>query len=390
MQNNSLTGPRRIDNTIRVIWRETIRESVEEERPDLRAKIGTGLRVFAVITVVALLIILILTAKRETWQALKKVQPAFLIGTVVFWVLYLLFDGLRIQILSGALGRRVGIRVALKVIVSGFFLAAVTPFQTGGLPVQLYILRKEEISIGKGSLILLFRGVLELVVFIVAIPLIWFFYRSLLTGSVVRVLFRYLLTVYIGFTIFLLFLVFLPKTLKRLSYGLAFSLRRRKLVKSKKLLRGIKRLFCEVDDFRRGLKIYFSKRKLKLLGALSMTLISFVAYFMFAPMLLYGLGLHSSLVEIVVLQILLKYLLFFIPTPGASGIAEAGFASLFYQICPQHLLGVFVILWRFFTFYLGAGIGGAVVLGLLRDQASRPKLRRETPKTKADMVVESE
>ena len=51
------------------------------------------------------------------------------------------------------------------------------------------------------------------------------------------------------------------------------------------------------------------------------------------------------------------------PTPGASGFAELGFAELFSLIVPHGLLGLAVALWRFATYYFTLAVGGALVVG---------------------------
>jgi len=53
------------------------------------------------------------------------------------------------------------------------------------------------------------------------------------------------------------------------------------------------------------------------------------------------------------------------PTPGASGIAEAAGMGLYSAVCPKHLLGVFVLLWRFFSPYIAMMIGAFLVLRLV-------------------------
>ncbi len=332
----------------------------------LRRKVNIGMRIFLVITVLTIIVIMTLTLDKETWHALKKFNILYLFICFALWGLYIFMDGLRVQILSYALGKKVTIKTAIAVITSGLFLAAVTPFQTGGLPVQLYILKKEGISIGKGSVILLFRGILELFIFIFVVPIIYFHYRGLLKGTITQALMRYLFIIY-GIAILLLLLLMLnPKILKRAAYRLSFFLKRRRIVKSKRLFRLFRKLFIEVDDFRRSLKLYFTRKKFLLLLAFLVTVVSYIGLFLIAPVMLLGLGERPPILETVYLQLILKFLLFFVPTPGASGVSEAAFVSLFNRVAPVHLLGVYVVLWRFFTFYIGAAIGGFVLIRMLQ------------------------
>ncbi len=332
----------------------------------LRRKVKIGLRVFLIITVLTIIVIMTVTLDKETWTAMRHFKIVYLIICIALWVLYIYMDGLRVQILSAALGRRVSIKTAIAVITSGLFLAAVTPFQTGGLPVQLYILKKEGISVGKGSVILLFRGILELFIFIFVVPLIYVHYRGLLSGNITQVLMKYLLVIYAVGMVLLLVLLLKPAFLKRLLYRFYFFLRRKRVVKSRKLLRFFRRIFVEVADFRNSLRLYFSRKILMLLLAFIVTVVSYIALFLIAPMMLYGLGVRAPILEAIYLQLILKFLLFFVPTPGASGVSEAAFVSLFRRVAPMHLLGVYVVLWRFFTFYIGATVGGFVIIRMLQ------------------------
>ena len=43
--------------------------------------------------------------------------------------------------------------------------------------------------------------------------------------------------------------------------------------------------------------------------------------------------------------------------PGASGIAEIGAVTLYRQLVPAYLLGIFVVLWRLTLYYLNIPLG---------------------------------
>ena len=85
--------------------------------------------------------------------------------------------------------------------------------------------------------------------------------------------------------------------------------------------------------------------------------------------------LHFNLWEVYLIQLPLIYAVFSSPTPGGSGVGEVGAVAIFQGIIPTAILGLFVILWRFFSQYLGATIGGIVFLTiLLKDLREKRKL----------------
>jgi len=101
----------------------------------------------------------------------------------------------------------------------------------------------------------------------------------------------------------------------------------------------------------------FMKRKLVFLKAYITTFLSLTFYFLTAPLLIRGLGIEAPFFEATILQIIMTYAVNFMPTPGASGFAEAGAAGVFGHLMPKSVLGVYVMSWRFFTGYLGIIVG---------------------------------
>jgi len=61
-------------------------------------------------------------------------------------------------------------------------------------------------------------------------------------------------------------------------------------------------------------------------------------------------------------QILIAIIMMIPTTPGSSGITELSTSSLYALIVPAGMLGIFVLLWRFVTFYLNIILG--VIAGM--------------------------
>lgn len=73
-----------------------------------------------------------------------------------------------------------------------------------------------------------------------------------------------------------------------------------------------------------------------------------------------------SFLKATFLPVLVTIFTFLAPNPGATGVSEGGFAILFSPFVVKHLLDVFTILYRFFTSYLAAIIGGFATLKVLK------------------------
>jgi uncharacterized protein (TIRG00374 family) len=68
------------------------------------------------------------------------------------------------------------------------------------------------------------------------------------------------------------------------------------------------------------------------------------------------------------MELPLVYAIFTSPSPGGSGVGELGAAAIFQDLIAPSVIGLFVILWRFFSQYFSAILGGLIFsLYVLRD-----------------------
>jgi uncharacterized protein (TIRG00374 family) len=330
-----------------------------------RKDIIRGLRVFLIITILAIVGLMIFTVDKETYRAMGQMVPLFLLLSLFLALLHLYLDFLRLQVLTWALGKFISLKSSVEFTMGGLFLGAVTPFQSGGIPFQVYILKREGFNIGQGTAIILFRAVLALGVVFVALPGIIYYYRVISTAQVLRSILNYLFFFYLFAIIFLLLILYRTEQVRRGLHRFGDFLRRRRIIRSDRPRKIVDRILDEVENFKKSMVLFFRVGKWKTLLSFVLTLISMGIYFLIAPSLLYGLGVRAPIIKAAILQLVLTYLLAFIPTPGASGIAELGGFSLFALICPKELLGIYVLLWRFFTFYISVIIGGLVLIRMV-------------------------
>jgi uncharacterized membrane protein YbhN (UPF0104 family) len=62
------------------------------------------------------------------------------------------------------------------------------------------------------------------------------------------------------------------------------------------------------------------------------------------------------------LQIVQLLVIYFAPTPGASGVAELSSVWLMGKLIPESLLLIYAVLWRLATTIISAVIGGFVLM----------------------------
>jgi len=69
------------------------------------------------------------------------------------------------------------------------------------------------------------------------------------------------------------------------------------------------------------------------------------------------MGYQVAFSKVLTLQVLVVFIMYFAPTPGAAGIAEGGYSLLFARFVDQSDLFPLLFYWRFFSKYVGIFIG---------------------------------
>jgi len=302
----------------------------------VKAHLYKGLRFFLFISFLSVTLILVFTVSKETKEELQLISPLFIAFTVFSTFLSYLFNIWRLRYIIKALGKELSWSGAFYYTMGGLFLGGVTPLQVGGIPLQLYICRKEGITIPEASAAIFTRGLLSVFVLPFLAPFVYY-YRVYFTSGIMQGIMKYLSILY-GVAI-LLFIFVIARTdwLTKRFKG---------------------KFFKGVVEFKEVFKKEFVKRKGAFFKAYGLTGLSLVFHFLIAFLLLRGLGVRADFFRATIIQIILTYALAFMPTPGASGLAEGSAYGLFRDLVPKSILGVYIVLWRFFTGYLGMIVGG--------------------------------
>jgi uncharacterized protein (TIRG00374 family) len=79
-----------------------------------------------------------------------------------------------------------------------------------------------------------------------------------------------------------------------------------------------------------------------------------------------ALGIHANFVDILLVQTLVMFLLYFAPTPGASGIGEVLSAAVMSSYVPRELTPIYILIWRLSLSYFTLAFGFLVFSSWVR------------------------
>jgi len=324
-------------------------------------------------------------------KVFRSLNPRYILAAFVLIFLEIGSEALRLQSIVSAVGLHISLRTAMRNILVGEFFARVTPFEAGGgEPAQMYMLfRDDSITVADSTMVFAIKAILSglsQIVVLVLVP-IWLIFG----GHDLGVTNQFRLILYIGVSAYVITFAALIFGLVRLEQieGAVRRLAQRPVEELNKRGRFWQRLACRVQKFvsdaLRARETAIKANRPLLSRALFFSFISWGLVVLTPILLLYGLGITSSIMQIVVATLIYYIAVSYFPTPGASVGAELGAAALFAVFVPNGILGAFVLIWRFFDHYVKMGAGGitAVAEFVLRPARRRRERRQAEKETSA-------
>lgn len=280
-------------------------------------------------------------------EYLTLFNPLFILLALGCLTVGLIFDGLRLMTLADVTDARLPLRQVANVVLSNYFLALVTPGASGGAIAQIMFMRKAGVPVAKATVVVLVRTVMSIFFLILIVPVV--LHSDADIGSWMH---PFVITaVSVIFTCLPVAAYFLMRT----KYPEKWL-----LLSTKKFSYTTRRnCFIWYREFKNAFVI-MGRHPVKVLKAFIESGISLLGIYATVPAFFYGLNISFDLLQVMGRMILLNLVLYFSPTPGGSGVAEAGFVVLFSNILPNGLDGIMAVLWRFTAEYLPFLLGAVV------------------------------
>ncbi len=325
-----------------------------------------GLAAFIALSFGVSSIVLVASFDRSTFQLISHAHKTRLVCVILLVIMAWAFDALKLFFVVRAAGEKISYKLAVLLNWLRYFGCAITPMQSGGGPFQVYFLFRNRIPIGKGVAITLTSTLMTLFQLGLIVPVALFLQPELLQGrKLLQGVFSYVLVfVLVSWSIVVISLL-RPRVIKKWAGGITLLLKRWGFFKPVKVLRVVRRINREIDTYNKNFRVFFSSGMPLFAVGFLFSCLQMLAMFSILPCLIWSVGLEVSFIEAFLAQALFLFILYFVPTPGASGVAEGGGAAIFSFLVPWNVAGVMAITWRFFTEYLSIAMGAAVAVKML-------------------------
>lgn len=287
----------------------------------------------------------------------RLLSPTLLIPAAALLLVYYLADGLRLHYTLRALGHRLPLRKVFRLVFINLFFSNVTPMATGGGFAQIWYLTRHGVPVARATAATTIRTVLA-VIFIFSLTPVFLLTLDVLDGGVwssgVGTALAVFVTLYLGFfAVLLLRTRWLIAPLSALIAGL----RKAHLINASRHDRWQFKVRREMLRFAQCFSDYLQGNPRDILLSVGFTALFLLSLFSFPALLIHGLGYEVNYLVTLGLLVVTTFIMYFSPTPGASGISEGVFGSFFRDILSGNHLVLVTIAWRFLTIYLGMLIG---------------------------------
>ena len=320
------------------------------------------------IILIVLIIVLYFSLKdnySEIITSIKNMNPIWSILAILILVIYrALISFSHYQLIINN-NEKIPFYKCLQINFIILFFHGVTPFATGGQPMEIYFLHKEGIRIPKATNITL-QNFIVYQIALVTTGIFSLIYNAKVglfpNDSLIKRL------VILGFIINFLVLV--------ITYLISFSekmnsfilnkcisfLYKVKIIKNKEEI--AKKLKDYLDNFHENAKI-LKQNPQKFLSLIIINILGLCILYSMPYIIALGLGKPISLLSTIVATAYVMIIGSFVPIPGGTGGIEYGFMFFFQYLIKGHILNATMLLWRFISYYIGVIIG-AVALAIYR------------------------
>jgi uncharacterized protein (TIRG00374 family) len=249
----------------------------------------------------------------------------------------------------------------------------VTPSQAGGGPFGILALKRYGTPVPEGMVATFMSFVATILFFVVAGPLVVFLGAgdSLAEHGILGVtnlndLFRVSLGGFITVGLVILGLILFPGVARKLAHRVVGFFERRG---NPKLASRVSKLNEGIDRAHEAMVAYFSSARgwLALGASILITGTTLANKLLAGYIVLRALGIEAPFFDVLMLQTLLIFLLYFAPTPGGSGLAEVLSGAVMSIYVPRELTPSYILLWRIFYAYLTVAAGSFIFWRWLRD-----------------------
>ena len=319
----------------------------------------------------------------NAWDAIKQMHLVWLTCIFACWLVYTVCDGMNYWFYLRGQGFKISVGRAVNVALIGFYYCNITPSSAGGQPMQVNSMRKAGIPVGYGTMAVTIRFITNQTMTSVIALVLYFLNREFVHEQLAGAIWLVRIGWLINFAAVPLVLLAAFKRnwvqkFAEMMIGLCQKLR---IVRNREA--AVSKVTEVLDTYHTALlDLMHSPGQILLQFACST--IGLLAVFGTTVFVYYAFGMTGTTwYQVLTISCLLFVSASYTPLPGASGALEGGFLLYFRGIFKDGTIGLALLIWRFFTFYIYLIVGVFTIL--LEKIILRKEARKREAKKRASV-----
>ena len=288
---------------------------------------------------------------------LKQVDYRWVAGGVICLMIYWFCDALNLHIPIKRMYKSQPITNSIKVGMIGLLFNNITPFATGGQPMQAYELTKTGKRVSDSVSALAMKFAITQTALVTTTIVISLFQLEFFLGMMKN----YLWVTILGFSInvFAIIGVILlgvnKNIITKIMTAIIKFLAKIHIIKHSD--EKIEKIEKSIDNFSEQFKLMKSEKSM-VVKMFIVAVIQSLSYYSITYMVYKAFGNSGmNLWQIIPIQAFLLLIMMFVPTPGSGLGAEGGFLLLFNSVFKEGTINMSILFWRIYTFYLQIIVG---------------------------------
>ena len=293
----------------------------------------------------------------NAWEALEHLNPVWVLGILGCWFAYMFFDALSVWAYLRQEGFGIGIWRCVNATLIGFYYSNITPSSAGGQPMQVNSLRKAGIPVGYGTMAATIRLLCNQFVICLLSMVFWLMNREFVLRQLGDAVWLCRLGWLINFVTVPLGLmaVYQRNLIQRIALWAIHLAARIHLIKNQGAAVAVT---TEVLDTYHTALMDLTRKPGRLILQILCSCLSLTGLISSIFFVYHAFGFSGTpWYQLITVSFLLFISACYTPLPGASGAQEGGFLLYYQGIIPGDRIGLALLIWRFFTYYMFLIVG---------------------------------
>lgn len=296
-----------------------------------------------------------------TMHSFLKANRSFILLGFISYSIAFMIDSYSLYIIVKEHDKNYSFKKAYELNIMTKFFNGITPFSSGGQPLQVYQLHKEGIDYTNSiSICLKFNLIFQLAFTIISSILI----LINILFNIINITGLLKIFMYIGYSINLLLLLLIimmsfSKTFnKKIINFIIKILYKLKIVKNKKEM--IEKWDKKCNDLYNSVKEIKKKKKIFFIGTL-LQILYLIFYYIIPMIIIYSFTkTNINILNTIIISNQIHIISSYVPIPGGSIGIEYCFTNLFRNFIFGGIISPILLVWRFITYFLPIIIGAII------------------------------